>query len=61
MSTGRHKYNVGLSRERTITVLAYSADEARDIAEARVNKTNTVWVANNVDRVDGTEEDTEAF
>jgi len=53
----KHWYEVSLAREKSIRIFACDADEAREKAESKVNKRNSLWVANAVYREDGQGDD----
>lgn len=53
----KHWYEVHLAQEKTIRVFAEDSEEARTKAESKVNKRNSLWVANAVYREDGQGDD----
>jgi len=53
----KHWYEVYLSQKKIIRVFAEDSEEAREKAESKLNKRNSVWVANAAYREDGNQED----
>ena len=50
----KKKYSVVLSRTKTVIVSAEDEDDAKEIAEAKANKTRNLWVAEMVSENEST-------